>query len=100
MFVSKHVYVVNLDPAVMTLTFRASIDIHDTVRYNRTRDRSSGRAAAVASTPGSRVQAATEGGILGLRHKTMQADGGRRRHVVEARASVSGLTKATGVDGI
>ena len=37
MFVSKHVYVVNLDPAVMTLTFRASIDIHDTVWYNRTR---------------------------------------------------------------
>ena len=37
MFVSKHVYVVNLDPAVMTLKFGASIDNHDTVRYNRTR---------------------------------------------------------------
>ena len=37
--------------------------------------RSSGRAAAVASTPGSRAQAATEGGFLGLRHKTKQADG-------------------------
>jgi len=36
---------------------------------------SSGRAAAVASTPGSRAQAATEGGFLGLRHKTKQADG-------------------------
>ena len=34
--------------------------------------------AAVASTPGSRVQAATEGGFLGLRHKTKEADGGRR----------------------
>ena len=32
-FVSKHVHVVNLDPAVMTLAFGASIDIHDTVRY-------------------------------------------------------------------
>ena len=38
--------------------------------------RSSGREAAVASTPGSRTQAATEGGFLGLRHKTKQADGG------------------------
>ena len=38
--------------------------------------RSSGRATAMASTPGSRVQAATEGGFLGLRHKTKQADGG------------------------
>ena len=38
--------------------------------------RSSDRAAAVASTPGSRVQAATEGGFLGLRHKTKEADGG------------------------
>ena len=38
--------------------------------------RSSGRAAAVASTPGSRAQAATEGGFLGLRHKTKDADGG------------------------
>jgi len=38
--------------------------------------RSSGRAAAVASTPGSRAQAATEGGFLGLRHKTKEADGG------------------------
>ena len=38
--------------------------------------RSSGRAAVVASTPGSRAQAATEGGFLGLRHKTKQADGG------------------------
>ena len=38
--------------------------------------RSSGRAAAVASTPGSRAQAVTEGGFLGLHHKTKQADGG------------------------
>ena len=38
--------------------------------------RSSGRAAAVASIPGSRAQAATEGGFLGLRHKTKEADGG------------------------
>ena len=76
MFVSKHVYVVNLDPAVMTLTFRASIDIHDTVRYNRTRDRSSGRAAAVASTPGSRAQAPVDERFLGLRHKIKLADGG------------------------
>jgi hypothetical protein len=37
---------------------------------------SSGWAAAVASTPGSRTQAATEGGFLGLRHKTKEADGG------------------------
>ena len=37
--------------------------------------RSSGRAAAVASTPGSRAQAAMEGGFLGLRHKTKEADG-------------------------
>ena len=34
------------------------------------RDWSSGRAAAVASTPGSRAQALTDGGFLGLRHKT------------------------------
>ena len=40
------------------------------------RDRSSDRAAAVASTPGSRAQATTEGGFLGLRHKTKEADGG------------------------
>jgi len=38
--------------------------------------RSLGRAAAVASTPGSKVQAATEGRFLGLRHKTKEADGG------------------------
>jgi len=38
--------------------------------------RSSARAAAVASTPGSRAQAATEGGFLDLRHKTKEADGG------------------------
>ena len=37
--------------------------------------RSLGRAAAVASTPGLRAQAVTEGGFLGLRHKTKQADG-------------------------
>ena len=37
------------------------------------RDRSSDRAAAVASTPGSRAQVATEGGFLGLRHKTKEA---------------------------
>ena len=74
-----------------------------TVRWKAvkgSRDRSSDRAAAVASTPGSRAQAATEGGFLGLRHKTKEADGGRTCQVVEARASVSGLTEATGVDGI
>ena len=38
--------------------------------------RSSGRAAAEASTPGSRTQAATEAGFLSLRHKTKEADGG------------------------
>ena len=38
--------------------------------------RSSGRAAAVASTPGSRAQASVDGGFLGLRHKTKLADGG------------------------
>ena len=38
--------------------------------------RSSGRAAAVASTPGSRAQATMEGGFLGLRHKTKLPDGG------------------------
>jgi hypothetical protein len=38
--------------------------------------RSSGWAAAVASTPGSRTQAAMEGGFLCLRHKTKEADGG------------------------
>ena len=38
--------------------------------------RSSGRAAAVVSTPGSRTQAARECGFLGLRHKTKQANGG------------------------
>ena len=37
MFVLKHVYVVNLALAVMTLAFGVSIDIQDTVRYNRTR---------------------------------------------------------------
>ena len=62
--------------------------------------RSSGRAAAVASTPGSRAQATTEGGFLGFRHKTKQTDGCRRRQVVEARVSASGLTEATGIDGV
>ena len=38
--------------------------------------RSSGRAATMASTPGSRAQAATEGGFLSLRHKTKEVDGG------------------------
>ena len=38
--------------------------------------RSSGRVAAVASTPGSRAHAATDGGFLGLRHKTKLVDGG------------------------
>jgi hypothetical protein len=37
--------------------------------------RSSGWVAAVASTPGSRMQAAMEGEFLGLRHKTKEADG-------------------------
>ena len=41
-----------------------------------------------------------EGEFLGLRHKTKEADGGRRRQVVEPRASVSGLAEATGVDGV
>ena len=50
------------------------------------RDRSSCQAVAVASTPGSRAQATTEGGL--------------KTQVVEARASVSGLTEATGVDGV
>ena len=63
-------------------------------------DRAVDRAAAVASTPRSRAQAATEGGFIGLRHKTKEADGGRRRQVVEARASVSGLTEATDVFGV
>ena len=40
------------------------------------RDRSSCRAVAVASTPGSRAQAPTEGGFLGLCHKSKLADGG------------------------
>ena len=64
------------------------------------RDWSSGRAAVVASTPRSRAQAPTEGGFLGLHHKTKKADVGRRRQVVEARGSVSELTEATGVDGV
>ena len=38
--------------------------------------RSSGRAAAVASTPGLRAQSPTEGEFLGLHHKTKLADGG------------------------
>ena len=56
--------------------------------------------AAVASTPGSRAQAATEGGFLGLHHKTKEADSGRKRQVVEAWASVSRLTEAMDVDGV
>ena len=74
-----------------------------TVRWTAvkgSRDQSSGRAAAVASTPGSRAQAVMESGFLGLCLKTKEVDGGRRRQVVEARASVSGLTEATGVDGV
>ena len=63
-------------------------------------DRSSCRVAVEASTPGSRAQAATESGFLGLCHKTKEADGGRRRQVMEARASVSGLSAAMGVDGV
>ena len=50
-----------------------------TVRWTAvkgSRDRSSDRTAAVASTPGSRAQAATEDGFLGLCHKTKEADGG------------------------
>ena len=43
--------------------------------------RSSGRAAAVASTPGSKAQVAMEGGFLGLRHKTKEADEIGRAHV-------------------
>jgi hypothetical protein len=34
-FVLEHVFVVNLDPTVMTLPFRANIDIHDMVRYKK-----------------------------------------------------------------
>ena len=34
-FVSNHEYVVNLDPAVITLLFGASIDIYYVVRYIR-----------------------------------------------------------------
>ena len=52
-----------------------------TVRWTAvkgSRDRSLDRAAAVASTPGSRAQAATEG-----RNKTKEADGGWRRQVME-----------------
>ena len=44
-----------------------------TVRWTAvkgSRDRSSCQAVAVASIPGSRAQATTEGGFLGLRHKT------------------------------
>ena len=33
MFISKHVYIVNLNPAVMTLPFGANIDMLNTVRY-------------------------------------------------------------------
>ena len=47
------------------------------------RDRSSCRAAAVVSTPGSRAQAVMEGRFLDLRHKTKEVDGGRRCQVVE-----------------
>ena len=50
-----------------------------TVRWTEvkgSRDWSSDRAAAVASTPRSRAQAATEDGFLGLRHKTKEADDG------------------------
>ena len=51
--------------------------------------RSSGRAAAVASIPGLRAQAATEGGFLGLRHKTKVAevveDAKSWRHVCQSR---------------
>ena len=46
------------------------------VAVKGSRDRSSCRATVVASTPGSRAQAATEGEFLGLRHKTKEADGG------------------------
>ena len=38
--------------------------------------RSSCRAAAGASTPGLKAEAAMEGGFLGLRHKTKEANGG------------------------
>ena len=38
MFVSKYVYVVNLDSVVMTLPFRVSIDIRDTMRYKDVTD--------------------------------------------------------------
>jgi len=49
-----------------------------TVRWTAVKgsqDRSSGRAAAVASIPGSRAQAPTDGGFLRLRHKTKLANG-------------------------
>ena len=35
-----------------------------------------GPGGSYGSTPGSRAQAATEGGFLGLRHKTKEADSG------------------------
>ena len=50
-----------------------------TVRWTAvkgSRDRSSCRAVAVASTPGSRAQAPVDDEFLGLRHKTKEADGG------------------------
>ena len=53
-FVSKHVYVVNLDPTVITLTFGATIDIHDTVRYNRTRWRSTALVRIISFLTGSK----------------------------------------------
>ena len=56
MFVSKHVYVVNIVPAVMTLAFGASIDIHDTVRYNRTRWRSTALVRIISFSTRSKVR--------------------------------------------
>ena len=55
-FVSKHVYVVNLNPAVITLTFEATIDIHDTVRYNRTWWRSTALLGIISFSTRSKVR--------------------------------------------
>jgi hypothetical protein len=57
-----------------------------------------GRAVAPASTPGLKAQATVGDGFLGLAPQNQ--GGGRRRQVVEVRASVSGLTEVTGVPGV
>ena len=67
-----------------------------TVRWTAvkgSRDQSSGRAAAVASTPGSRAQATTEGGFLGF---APQNQGGGRRLKTPSR---EGTGVGLGTDG-